>query len=262
MLGRIYAVMLNTFREASRNRVLYGIVAVVLGVNFFGLVLGELALQERARVVRDVGLAAISIVGSVTAIVLGVLLLYTEVQRRTIHTIISKPVERYEFVLGKYLGMALTLTFLVGLFGVTLSAILLLQGQAPNVALLKAIILTYMEVLIVAGIAVFFSSFSSPFLSGVFSLLLFVLGRLTGQMYLALEAKQEWIRHVVKAALYVVPDLHLFSVSGGEIKGQYVSVHEQFVSWGYVFASGVYAFLYLGMLLLIAIAIFQRRDFV
>ena len=88
MIGRIWAIALNTFREAVRIRVLYGILVLVIGANLFAIVLGEMATNEESRVARDVGLAGISLFGSLTAIFLGVFLLYTEVQRRTIHALV------------------------------------------------------------------------------------------------------------------------------------------------------------------------------
>ena len=187
MLNRIYAIALTTFREAIRRRVLYGIIAVVFLFNLAGLVLGEMSLHEEVRVARDVGLAGVSFFGSITAILLGVTLLYNELQRRTIHSIVSKPVNRFEFVLGKYAGMATTLTLLTTAFVVALLALLAARDTAIGSALTKAILLAYVEVLVVAAIAIFFSSFSSPFLSGVFSFAIFWVGRLTPEMRAAVE---------------------------------------------------------------------------
>src|SRR5262249_32558682 len=106
---RIWAIALNTFREAARIRVLRGIPVLGLRASRFAIVLGEMSIRDAVRVARDVGLASISLFGSLTAIFLGVFLLYTEVQRRTIHAIVSKPIERWEFVIGKYFGMACVL---------------------------------------------------------------------------------------------------------------------------------------------------------
>src|SRR5262249_57574648 len=110
MSARIYAIVLNTFREAIRNKVLYGVLGVVIAANLMAIVLGAMSLAEEARIARDVGLAGVSLFGALTAIVLGVSLLYAEIEKRTIHVILAKPIHRYEFVLGKYLGMAVTLT--------------------------------------------------------------------------------------------------------------------------------------------------------
>jgi prolipoprotein diacylglyceryltransferase len=89
MLGRIWAIALNTFREAARIKVLYGVLVLVVGANLLALVLGEMSYREEARVARDIGLAGMSIFGSLTAILLGLFLLYNEVQRRTVHAIVS-----------------------------------------------------------------------------------------------------------------------------------------------------------------------------
>ena len=262
MIGRIYAIALNTFREAIRNRVVYGIIAVVIGLNLFGTVLGEMSLHEEARVARDIGLTGVKLFGSITAIILGVSLLYGEIQRRTIHAIISKPIYRSEFVIGKYLGMVLTLTLLVALFTLAMSGLLRVQGVPFSTAITKAVLLGYLEVLTVAAIAVFFSAFSSPYLSGVFTFGLFVMGRLTPEMRAAVEqSKIGWVQDVCRAALRLVPDLHLFSVSGSTVDGAYVSVHGDFVSWGYVGIATGYSALYVTALLVLAMVIFARRDF-
>lgn len=259
---RIWAIAINTFREAARIRVLYGIIVLVVASNLLALVMGEMSIREEARVARDVGLAGISLFGSLTAIFLGVFLLYSEVQRRTVHSIVSKPIERWEFVVGKYLGMALVLTVLVGLFGLAMALLLGSQGVALSAAVVKAIALSWGEVLTVAAIAIFFSSFSSPFLSGIFALGLFALGRLTPDIEAAAAtAKEGWIQAVTKVALQIVPDLHLYSISGRSLDGVAVSVNGDFVSWQYVAVALGYGGLWILGLLAAASLLFQRRDF-
>lgn len=259
---RIWAIAINTFREAARIRVLYGIIVLVVASNLLALVMGEMSIREESRVARDVGLAGISLFGSLTAIFLGVFLLYSEVQRRTVHSIVSKPIERWEFVVGKYLGMALVLTVLVGLFGLAMALLLGSQGVALSTAVGKAIALSWGEVLTVAAIAIFFSSFSSPFLSGIFALGLFALGRLTPDIEAAAAtAKEGWIQAVTKVALQIVPDLHLYSISGRSLDGVAVSVHGDFVSWQYVAVALGYGGLWILGLLAAASLLFQRRDF-
>jgi len=263
VLGRMWAIALNTFREAARIRVLYGILIVVVAFNLGAIVVGELSINEQARVARDMGLAGISLIGSLTAIVLGVILLYGEVQRRTIYAIVTKPIARWEFVVGKYLGMALVLTVLVALFTAAMVGLLAYQGVAVTAAVGKAVLLAWMEVLTVAAIAVFFSSFSSPFLSGVFALALFAIGRITPDLRNAAKgADAGWIRAVADATLRAVPDLHLFSVSGRTVDGHVVSVHADFVSWGYLATAAGHGFLWSAALLVLACVMFQRRDFV
>ncbi|MEZ4365776.1 MAG: ABC transporter permease subunit [Kofleriaceae bacterium] len=258
----MWAIALNTFREAARMRVLYAMLAMVVGANLLALVLSQMALRDGARVARDVGLAGISLFGSLTAIFLGVFLLYAEVQRRTIHTIVSKPIERWEFVVGKYLGMGLVLSLLVGLFTAAMLGQLVWQGVPVSSAIVKATILSWAEVMTVASVAIFFSSFSSPFLSGLFALVVFFLGRVTPDIQAAADrAPQEWIQVVARAALRLVPDLQLFSVSGRTLDGEVISVHADFVSWGYVGLASLQGLLWIIGLVGLAAVLFQRRDF-
>jgi len=261
MIGRIWAIALNTFREAARIRVLYGILVLVLGSNLLSIVLGEMSLNEHARVARDLGLAGISLFGSLTAIFLGVFLLYTEVQRRTIHAIVSKPIERWEFVVGKYAGMALVLTVLVALFSVALVAMLAYQQVAVSAAVVQAILLAWMEVLTVAAIAIFFSSFSTPFLSGIFALAMWVIGRVTPDIEAATRAASSWIRVVARGTLEIVPDIHLFAPSGRVVDGAAVSVHGDFVTWSYVGLASLHGLGWIVGLLAVACLLFHRRDF-
>jgi ABC-type transport system involved in multi-copper enzyme maturation permease subunit len=262
VIGRIWAIALNTFREAARIRVLYGILVLVVGSNLLALVLGEMAIREESRVARDIGLAGISLFGSLTAIFLGVFLLYSEVQRRTIHTIVSKPIERWEFVVGKYLGMALVLSVLVAVFGLAMGGMLIWQGAGLTAAVFKALILSWFEVLVVAAIAIFFSSFSTPFLSGIFALGIWVLGRVTPDIERATKDAAPLITAIAKPALRIIPDLHLFSVSGRSLDGNMVSVHGDFVPWSYVGLASLHGIGWIVGLLAFAAVLFHRRDFV
>jgi Cu-processing system permease protein len=262
MIRRIWAIALNTFREAARIRVLYGILVLVLGSNLLALLLGELSLREGGRVARDVGLAGISLFGSLTAIFLGVFLLYTEVQRRTIHAIVAKPISRWEFVVGKYAGMAVVLTVLVAVFAIAMVGMLMVQGTGMSSGVAKALVLSWFEVLTVAAIAIFFSSFSTPFLSGIFALAMWVIGRLAPDLEAATKLTAPWIRITTRVAIEIVPDIHLFAVSGRTLDGSAVSVHGDFVSWGYVALASAHGLGWIIGLVALAAILFHRRDFV
>ncbi|MEZ4399993.1 MAG: ABC transporter permease subunit [Kofleriaceae bacterium] len=262
-VGRIWAVALNTFREAARSKVLYGLVGLVFVINLLAVVVGEMSLTQQARVARDFGLAGISIAGALTAIYLGVALLYGEIQRRTIYAIISKPIGRWEFVVGKYLGMALVLTLAVVLFALAMVLLLRFQDVPLTGAVIRAVVLAWFEVLTVAAVAVFFSSFSSPFLSGIFALALWIIGRLTPDLRAAVASTHTpWIKYAAKGALAIVPDLHLYALSGRAIDGTHVSVNGTFVGWGYVATGALHGALWIGALLVLACAVFRKRDFV
>jgi ABC-type transport system involved in multi-copper enzyme maturation permease subunit len=261
VIGRIWAIALNTFREAARLRVLYAIVVLVVGANLASIVLGKLSINESARVARDVGLASISLFGSLTAIVLGVYFLYTEVQRRTIHTIVSKPIERWEFVIGKYAGMGLVLSLLVVLFAVAMTGMLAWQSVAVDANVARALVLAWLEVMTVAAITVFFSSFSSWFLAGMFALAMWVIGRVTPDIEAATRFSSPAIRWTARVALEVVPDIHLFAPSGRVVDGAAATIHGEFVSWGYVGIASLHGLGWIVGLLAVACVLFHRRDF-
>ena len=261
MIRRIWAIALNTFREAVRIRVLYGILVLVVGANLLTLVLGQMVANEEARVTRDVGIAATSLFGSLTAIFLGVFLLYTEVQRRTIHSIVSKPIERWEFVIGKYAGMALVLSVLVAVFAAAMLLMLAWQGIEVSSAIPKAIVLAWFEVMTVAAIAIFFSSFSTPFLSGIFALALWAIGRLTPDIEAATQDASPAISGIANVALQIVPDLHLFAISGRTMDGAHVTIHGDFVAWSYVGLAALHGIGWIVGLLALGALLFHRRDF-
>jgi Cu-processing system permease protein len=262
MIGRIYAVALNTFRWAIRHRFLIAVLLVSGGVMLFALVLGQMSLHQEQRVSMDVALAGTSFFGCITAMVLGALLLYTEVERRTIHTMLAKPIERHELLLGRYAGMAASLTLLVAVSAVMMAALFWLQGVPLTSAAIKALTLTWAEVLVVAAVAAFFSSFSSPVLSGVFTAGIWLVGRSTDELRAAVAtASSPVMRAACRAALYIVPDLHLLQVSGSTVDGVEVSVHAGFVTWSYVATAAAHGALYVALLLALAVVIFARRDF-
>ena len=126
--------------------------------------------------------------------------------------------------------------------------------------LVKALLLSYVEVGVISAVALFFSAFSSPFLSGLFTLLVFVLGRLTPEIQALLSRMDTTTRHVLHWALAVIPDCHLFAISGAVVQGKWVSIHGEFVTWLFVLQAAGYGLFYAGLVLAAASAIFARRD--
>ena len=260
---RIWAIGLNTFREAMRNRVLAVLVLFAIGLMAFSLVLGELSLHEEVRVIKDIGLAGISLVGIMIALFLGVNLLSKELDRKTVFFVIPKPLHRWEFLIGKFIGMAATLALLTFLMSVVLSLFVVGNGGHHGVAMMRAEVLVLLELLVITALAMLFSSFSSPYLSAMFTGALWLIGRNTPELRAFAEGKLEGtpLGTLLAVVARVVPDFHLFYISGSNLEGEIVSVHETFVSWTYVLEAGLYAFLYGGVCLLVAVALFARRDF-
>lgn len=262
MILRIGALALNTFREATRNKVLYVLLLFAIGLIAFALALGQMSLHEELRVTRDLGLGGIALFGVLIAIFVGVNLVYKELDKKTVFSLIPKPIHRFEFVLGKYAGMVLTLAVQVIIMSTVLFGVLLLQGGDVDAPLVRAIVLLFVEVVVITAVAVLFSTFSSPILSGAFTLGLYVIGRSTPELReLIGKLHSGALRGVLSAVVRLVPDLHLFYVSGSMVDGQYVSVHGDYVDWGYVAVAASYGILYVACALSLAVLLFSRRDF-
>ncbi len=265
-MNRLGAIAYNTFREAMRSKLLYSIVLFACVLILSGLVLGQFVLNEQLRLTRDLGLGGISFFGVALAVFAGVSMVYKEIERKTVYALIPKPLHRWQFVVGKYLGMVLTLAVQMGLMAVVLCIALWLQGGAPDAPLCRAILLLFGQVAVIAAVAILFSTFSTPFLSGLFTVGVFIIGRYSNELHAVILAKLKESPELAKVLLYgshVLPDLHLFFVSGGTVAGKTVSVNAgDYVNWTYVASASAYGLAYAGCVLALAIWSFSRRDFV
>lgn len=261
-MNRIAAIAWNTFREAVRNKILYSLLFFAVLIILSAVAIGSMTLHEEVRTIRDIGLFGIDLFGVIIAIFVGVNLLYKELDLKTVYTILPKPLWRWEFVLGKWLGMLLTLAVQMGVMGVVLALVLAAEGARFDVATAKAVWLLFINVMMVTSIAVFFSAFSSPFLSGFFALGCFVVGRSVPDIR-ALGAKLgEGSRAVLNLVCDVIPNLHLFYPSGAIVGAEQVSVHRNFVGMDYLLSTTGYGICYSLIVLLLAMLVFRKRDFV
>ena len=258
------AVARNTFREAARNKVMYSLLFFAVALILSTLALGALSVNEDRRMIRDVGLFGIDIFSVLIAIFVGVNLLYKELALKTVYTILPKPIARWEFVLGKWLGVMATLVAQIIVMGAVLALTLFADGggDALDTALPKALWLLLMNVTVVTSVATLFSAFTSPFLSGLFSLGVFVVGRQVPDLRQLAERAGGTAGRLLAAAASVLPNLHLFTPSGTIVGGAQVSVHGQFVGVAYLGSVTAYAFGYSAFVLGLAMLIFRRRDFV
>jgi ABC-type transport system involved in multi-copper enzyme maturation permease subunit len=261
-MNRITAIAWNTFREAVRNKILYSLLFFAVLIILSALAIGSLTLHEEVRTVRDVGLFGIDIFGVIIAIFVGVNLLYKELDLKTVYTILPKPLWRWEFVLGKWLGMLLTLAVQMAVMGAVLAIVLASEGAHFDVPMVKAVWLLFVNVMLVTSIAVFFSAFSSPFLSGFFALGCFVVGRSVPDIRALGEKLGPGAKVVLNLVCKVIPNLHLFYPSGAIVGAEDLSVHRQFVGSEYILSATGYGVAYSLVVLVLAMLIFRKRDFV
>src|SRR5947209_8501076 len=185
VVRRIAAIARNAFREALRDRVLYNLVLFVLLLTAGAIFLGELSAAQESKIIVDLGLSACLLFGAFISIFVGVGLVYKEIERRTVYAIFSKPVGRGEFLVGKYLGLCLTLLVNITVMGLGVSlALLYVRGGWDPLALRiwPALSLIYMELTILTAVALLFSSFSSPALSALLTFFVFIIGHFSADL--------------------------------------------------------------------------------
>lgn len=325
-MSQLLAIALNTFREAIRNRVFFTLGLFAVGLLLLTMAVSAASLNEEVRLMKDVGLFLTSTFSVLIAIFVGVNLLYKEIERKTIYTIVPKPIDRWQFLLGKYLGLAGTLAVLSLVMGAVLAALFGWVQAQPGVfaqlifigvgwwlidwgiqavgarrvrpgdfgdlpvafdrarrllalctALLTmlftavylapevraALYLIYVEVLVVVAVALVFSSFSTPFLSGALAFGVFLVGRFAdrlreikiGEPGADGERPFPIAESFVHAIAEIVPDLSRFNTT------PYV-VYEAQLPTAYLWQCTVYGLTYAALCLLLATLLFQRRDFI
>jgi ABC-type transport system involved in multi-copper enzyme maturation permease subunit len=261
--GRVGAIALNTFREAVRNRAFIAMSVVAVAFIAFSVVLSELAVVGQGpRVVLDFGFFAISLFCVITGVVMGAVLLQREVSDKTIYTILSKPVPRYELLAGKYLGMLGVLGLeLVVLTGVWLLVLFAQSADAVGLGIFKGLALIFFELSLVGAVAVMFSAMSSPLVTAVLSTGVFVVGRLVyvvegmlGQTRGFFQTNPA-LRPLGEFVTAVFPDLSVFNISQHVLLGVDTP-------WAYMGQAFLYAAGWSALLLVIGVFAFHRRDFV
>ena len=255
---RIAAIARNAFREAVRDRVLYNLVFFVLLLTAAAIFLGELSGGQERKIIVDLGLSAMLLFGVFISIFVGVGLVYKEIERRTIYAIFSKPVGRGEFLVGKYLGLCLTLlvnVVVMGL-GVSLALIYVSRGWDPlALTIWPAVMLIYVELMILTGVAMLFSAFSSPALSALLTFFIFIIGHFSTDLKsLATSMGTAPARWFFGALYYLLPNLSNFS---------YITpaAHGVRPPLALAITSIVYAVLYIAIILAAATLVLNRRNF-
>ena len=245
----------NTFRETIRDKILYNLVLFALLLIGTSVLLSTLTIGEQARIVTDLGLAAINLVAVIIAIFVGIGLVTKEIERRTIYTILARPITRVQFILGKYLGLGFIVAVNIAIMFVMFLATIWISGHAIYGSLFQAVELILVETLLVMAIAMFFSTFSSSTLSATMTLGLYIIGHLTSDLKgIAEKSKSQLNEAVLTALYYICPNLELLNIKGQAAAGVPVSL-------AYQSLATVYGLFYASLLLVAACVIFQRRDF-
>jgi ABC-type transport system involved in multi-copper enzyme maturation permease subunit len=254
---RVTSIARNAFREAVRDRVLYNLVLFALLLTGGAIFLGELSAAQEAKIIVDMGLSAMLLFGVFIATFVGVGLVSKEIERRTVYAIFAKPVGRGEFLVGKYLGLCLTLAVNVAVMGagVSLALAYVKGGYDPLVLRIwPAVLLIFFELTIVVAVALLFSSFSTPALSALLTFAVFVIGHFSADMKSFASAGGGAARALFGALYYLLPNFSHFAYITDASHGRTPDAA--------AFAVAVlYALVYVIALVSASALVFNRRNF-
>ncbi len=237
-----------------RDKVMYSLVFFGVLVLVLNRVLTPLALGEGARITRDVGLSSISLLGLFIIILSGTALVHREIDKRTIGVILSKPISRSQFVVGRFLGLFATIATVALGMALLLQAVLLVTDRALDLEVLLASVMTVFELMVMTSIAVFFSAAVSPILGAMITFGAYVAGSFSGDLLrLADIAEGTAVRTGTKLLYYLLPNLEMFNL-------RTAAVHDIAIEPARVGAGVLYALAYSAGLVLLAVVAFRRRE--
>lgn len=256
MRQRIASVAFNTFREAVRDRVLYNLVVFALLLVASSFLFGQISVGIERLILVNLGMAAISVFGIMIAIFIGIGLVSKEMEKRTLYSILARPLSRWEFILGKYFGLAGTLIVNAALMSVGFFVALFIQVghfDSKDVWLFVALYFIVLELLIVTAIALLFSTYSSPLMSSIFTLAILIIGTFAEDLRSFAGLMHGVSGWIAMGVAHLVPNFASLNVISSV-------AHGERVAGALIFYNTVYAMLYCAAALAGAILIFERRN--
>ena len=256
MNSRIWCIATNTFREAVRDRVLYNLIAFALLMSAAAILVGQISIEIERLVVINLGLTAVSLFGIVIAILIGIGLVSKEIDKRTLYTVLSRPVRRWEFIAGKFFGLAGTLvvnTFFMAIGVFAALAYVSHHFEHSDLGVLVALYFIVLQFVVITALSLFFSSFFTPIFSAVFAFWLFVIGSFAGDLRNFAHMAHGIVRWLATVAAYLVPNFSDLNVISQVAHGEVVPLQ-------LIILNTVYVAVYATAVLSAAVLIFERRN--
>jgi ABC-type transport system involved in multi-copper enzyme maturation permease subunit len=253
-MNGILAISRNTFKEAIRDKILYMFLAfaviLIIGSRFISM----MTIGDNAKIIKDIGMFAIQVFGMLITVMMTVMMVQREFEQRTIFTILSKPVSRLQYLLGKYIGLMMIIATMIALMSAVMILIVFIYSLQLDLMMLFAGLMTALEMAMLCSLAILFATITKPILGTVITLASFVVGHLTGALLLLKDRLEDSISQVlIPIFYYILPNLEVFNFKT-EI------VHGLDVPWAAVAWSAVYALIYIILIMLIAWLQFNGKD--
>ena len=256
-MRRAGIVALNTFREAVRDRVLYNLVFFALLMMAAAVLVGQISIDIEQTVIVSLGLSAISLIGLLIAIFLGVALVSKEMDKRTLYALLAKPVRRWEFLLGKFGGLVLTLA--VNTVAMALGLLLVMlyvkhSLQRSDAVVLVAVYFILLKLALIVALALLFSCFTTPLLAILFTVGLYVVGLYVQELRnMPIEVLSPAMAAFTKWLSYLLPNFENYNVMA-------MAAHGRAVPGVLIEQNTLYTVVYCTIVLMAAAAVFSRRN--
>jgi len=253
-MRKAWLIGVNTFRESLRNRTLYILLVIALIVIGASKLFSFLTAEEEMKMIKDVSFAAIEFFGALIAIFSALGAVAREIDRRTIYTLLTKPISRNHFIFGKFIGVVLVIFVNFVLISAFFIGLLLLKKTLPDLEIFKALLLIFLELVLMSSITLSLATVSSEAFALIFSFFLYIVGNLTTYGKQMVERAENIVVKGLADMLYtVVPNYSNFNIRDKIVVGVPVS-------WLYVFKVGSYGLIYMAVVLLLALYFFQRKE--
>jgi len=253
-MSRVLALATNTFREAVRDKVLYSILFFAVGGVVMSLAVEEVTIGDQAKVVRSVAQGSIDLFGALIAMFLGISLVWKELDKKTIYTIITKPIPRWMFVVGKYAGLMMTLAVEIFVLTVVYTVLMVVQQGFPPPVVWVATGLLMVELMLLTAWATLFSTYSAPTTAAAFTLAIFVIGHLADDIWIfGAQSDSLSVQQMSRVLYWALPNFEIFSLREH-------AVHELPIPWPRVWGALGYGLAYTALVLTAAVAVFSRKD--
>jgi ABC-type transport system involved in multi-copper enzyme maturation permease subunit len=257
MIGRLWAIAFNTYREAVRDRVLYNLILFALLIVGSSVIFGQVSIEINRIVLINLGLTAISLFGIVIAIFIGIGLVSKEIEKRTLYTVLAaRPVRRWEFIAGKFLGLTMTLTVNALLMSVGFFAAVFYVSHGlgrGDLQLLTAIYFILLEFVMITALALLFSTFSTPVFSSIFAFAIFAIGTFAEDLRNFAQMAEGTTRWVMTGAAYLVPNFAALNVISQV-------AHDVTIQPRLILLNSLYVLVYTAAVLIGSVWIFERRN--
>ena len=256
-MKRIGVVALNTFREAVRDRVLYNLVFFALLMIAAAILMGQISIGIEQSVIVSLGLSAISVIGLLISVFIGVALVSKEMDKRTLYALLSKPVRRWEFLLGKFGGLVLTLAVNTAAMALGLILAMLYVKHvlsAGDATVLVAVYFIWLKLALVVALSLLFSCFTTPLLAILFTAGLYIAGLYVQELRdLPVAVMSPGMAAFTKWLSYLLPNFENFNVMA-------MAAHGRVVPGSLILHNTLYALVYCAIVLTAAVAVFSRRN--